>query len=463
MAAWCGGTVRPATRMYGPPSSPPGMISTCPKKKFWRLLLGFLERALSLELLAEASGLKEPECSKYLGQLVENSIARREGDRFSLHQLVRDFVREGLDSESRKEVIQSQIVSAACVYADRYSVETATGYDKLEGELDNLKGAIDYAEQSSAWANLIDIARPLLESRILDIRGYWDMAVKIGRAGMAAAERNSSWSVFAIFADSVAKVMQAQGDHNEADHLLQRSQEIQENTGATLVPEVRGIFRQAESALKKGDCATARDLCAKAVDLSRELKKQSEVASGLNLLGEIACNEGDYQRAKELLQESLDMSQSLGHLSSVAISLQQLSMVALAQKDYLSATQFCKKSLEARKQMKEPAGISRSLHQLGLIAEAQGDYLNARTFYEDSLRISRGLRYLPGEADTLYQLGVLAMAQNNPTEGRSFIEQSARILDNLDQTRAKSVRDDLEEYRQLHSGGVSGRHRYVSL
>jgi len=63
-------------------------------------------------------------------------LVERQGDRLSLHELVRDFGRDILGENL--QAIRDQVLEAALTYANRYAEAAPEHPDKLEAELDNL-------------------------------------------------------------------------------------------------------------------------------------------------------------------------------------------------------------------------------------------------------------------------------------------------------------------------------------
>ncbi len=96
--------------------------------------------SVGLELLAELCGLPEIDCEDHLGELVRRSLVERAGDRFGLHQLVRDFGRQTIGADL--QALQDDALQVTHRFVEHHGQATPQDGDRLEAELGHLLGEV---------------------------------------------------------------------------------------------------------------------------------------------------------------------------------------------------------------------------------------------------------------------------------------------------------------------------------
>jgi tetratricopeptide (TPR) repeat protein len=480
-----------------------------------------------LEFLAEACELPSPdrdlrspggdlrlaECEDHLGGLVMRSLAQREGDRFTLHRLVRDFGRDapGGDPSAGSplppfgdlaelalnavkgqalEAAQDRVLRAAQAYVARYDQKTPEHHDRLEAELGNLLGAVRHAADRQAWTVVLALTDMLClpVSGVLGVRGYWAELVEVGRLGIAAAERSRDRGALARLAHNTAVTLQNQGDYAEARRLYGQSLETFQKLGnqAGIASSLHQLGRIAQD---QGDSAEARRLYGQSLETFQKLGDQAGIARSLHQLGVIAQDQGNYAEARRLYGQSLEINRKLGDQAGIALTiwglgniamdqgqqeearrcyreslaafeklgdiknqagvLHQLGRIAQDQGDYAEARRLYGQSLETFQKLGNQAGIASSLHQLGNVAYLQGDYAEARRLYGQSLEIEQKLGDQAGIASSLHQLGRIAHDQGDYAEARRLYGQSLETFERLRSPHAETARRNLAKVEEM--------------
>lgn len=381
-----------------------------------------------LELLAEICGMSQTECEDHLGRLVARSLVEREGDRIALHQLVRDFGRDILDTDL--PTIRNQVLEAMQAYATRYSNNTPEEHDKLEAELGNLVNALRYAAYRKAWRIVTGLVDPLTYGGVLNSRGYWSDLVAVGQLGILAVEESGDERALAALTHNVAVTLGKQGNYDEAHRLLLQSLEISEQLGNRRGMAVC-LLNLGVVAQDQGNHSEARRHLLESLEIYEKLGDQIGIAISLQNLGVIAQDQRDYGEARHFFLKSLEIFEELGDPDGIAGCLINLGGIAQDQGDYDEARRLYQYGLEINKKLGDQASIASCLHNLGRIALLQGEYDEARHLFHQSLEIKKKLGNQAGIANTLHELGVIVKDQGGYDEARRLFHQSLKIKEEL--------------------------------
>ena len=141
----------------------------------------------------------------------------------------------------------------------------------------------------------------------------------------------------------------------------------------------------ALTAYYQGDYVGARRYEEESLRLSRELKLDDRIASGLSNLGMIAQAEGDSRSARSLLEESLKKAREINDAVLIAQPIHNLSDLALEEGDYGRACELATEALSRWRSVDDLEGISLALVNLGLAAIELGELREAERLLRDGL------------------------------------------------------------------------------
>jgi nucleoside phosphorylase/Tfp pilus assembly protein PilF len=158
-----------------------------------------------------------------------------------------------------------------------------------------------------------------------------------------------------------------------------------------------------------------------------------EVASTLNILGNVAELQGDLSGARALQERALRIKEAAygPEHPEVAITLGNLGNVARLQGDLSGARALQERALRIKEAAYGPEhpAVARTLNNLGLVARDQGDLSGARALLERALRIKEAAHgpEHPEFANTLGNLGNVARQQGDLSGARALYERALRI------------------------------------
>jgi tetratricopeptide (TPR) repeat protein len=351
-----------------------------------------------------------------------------EGRRLTLEGLTRELARARLSQDRRADEFRRRFVAYFQRYAQGHAEKTAEHFNALEPEKDNVLSAMDVAFQFMDWNRVMAIRSALEE--FLDLRGYWDEAIRAGEQAVAAAREANDDLALAAFSGNVGTMRQGRGEYPAAKTAHQEALEAFRKLGSEKNVAV-ALHQLGMLGQDQGDLAEARRLYQESLAIKKKLGDQSGIATSLGQLGTLAQAQGNPAEARRLYEESLAIKKNLGDQSGIAKSLHQLGRVAEDEGDLAEARRLYEESLAIDRNLGDQSGIAKSLHQLGMLAQRQGKLPEARRLYEESLAIHKKLGDQSGIASSLHQLGMLAQDQGKLAEARRLYQESLEIARKL--------------------------------
>jgi tetratricopeptide (TPR) repeat protein len=331
------------------------------------------------EAVCVSDGLDAFEMLDLLAQLVNKSLVTteaREGEtRYRMLDTIRDYALDKLDAAGEAEQVRDRHLEYFLALAETAepqlrSREQSAWVHRLETELDNVRGALDWCMQQPARAG-VGLRLVGILAWFWELRGY----LNEGRQRVATALAHASGAV----------------------HLAWRAQAL--NAAGRL-------------AFVQDDLETAQVQLEESVELADRVSDQWLMLTARHNLANVLALRGEHEAARALHATSLELGKAIGDPWGMAWALMGLGRAALARGEYDAARAYFEESLVLRRGMHDQWGIARSLKELGDVARLQGDYGTARARYAASLAIHQALgqtgfmmRVLPDLAYVVHQLG----------------------------------------------------------
>jgi predicted ATPase/DNA-binding CsgD family transcriptional regulator len=320
-------------------------------------LLGDVEQALFRRLSVFAGGCTleavENVCDgdlETIGSLVDESLVRSDGERFSMLETIREYAIETLNASSDANDVRRAhaayylgVVRAAA--AGLATSDQALWRAGLEADHGNLRAAIRWSLDDGDTATALDICT-FLAGFWLE-RGYLGEGRLLLDEALAAPVEPSPTRARALTANGV--LSHYQGDYDRAD-----------------------------------------ELCGVALELSRSLGDQRGVAEAVTGLALVRRTRGDYREAESLFQEALSIYEGLGAEEGTARTLYRYGIALMLAGEADRARPLFDGSLELSRRFGDSTGVALGLQGLAFTRRAGAD-LEARMQIEESLDILRGL------------------------------------------------------------------------
>ena len=405
------------------------------------LALSLFTPSATREALAAAAGFGDDQ--KVLNEAVKCLRALwlikgiDQNRRFTVEGFTRSLARARLSKDARAAEFSQRFADYFRSYAEDRAKPSPENYDELEAEKGNLLCAVDAAFGIQDWDSVMRI-RDILED-FLFTRGYWDEAIRSGEQAEAAAREAGDDFMASYFTTCVANIRMHRGEYVEAGMAYRKALEIsrrlgRENNVAVCLHQL-GTLAQSQ-----GDLEEARQLYVESLEIKRRAGDQGGIAMTLHQLGRLAQDRGELDEARRLYDESLLIAEKLGNLGGIAATLRQQGAVALQQGRPQEARDLSRKSLEINIRLGDQIGISRTHYQLGLIAQWEDHVDEAGSHFRESLEISKKLGNKQGIALSLFELGIIARERGDKTEAAGFFQEALGLFELLGSPYAEEAR-----------------------
>jgi predicted ATPase/transcriptional regulator with XRE-family HTH domain len=308
-----------------------------------------------------------------LSALMNKSLLRRnESQRYSLHELVRQYAQEQLHQpEERAEAHNRHLAyfAALAEEAERQleGPEQVTWLERLEQEHDNLRAALGWAFE-------------------------------------APHERSEPVEVGLGLASALFRFWQGRGHLREGCAWLERG--LQGDASARVKAKALNILGWLINQQGQHDLATA--LLQESLALYRELADAKGVAYALDSLGDAAWLQAEFQQAKAYYEESLALFRILDEAWMVGMSLCSLGRLHLDHGELEPAANLLEEGLTVLRPLADQRGIALSLLNLGRVSLGRGDYERAAGQVKESLALFQALGNKLDMADCFQVLASLA-------------------------------------------------------
>jgi tetratricopeptide (TPR) repeat protein len=405
------------------------------KTTFSNLSACFAETT-GLELLSMLGETTESEMQDRLAQLVRRSLVNRDGDRYSLHALLRDYGRgelgDGLSG------VQDRLIDCLAEYAQKYKQVIPEHLDHLEAENENLFKGLEYTKNSERMFEIL-----ITISEFLNIRGYWDEQVKIGKIAIKLSKTKSLYAVELLIKNNTANILFNQGNLEESNlfysEILKTSIRLENSFYSAIAFKGLGdIFSY------RNNHDSAEKNYKKSLRIFKAIGKNQYIPGLLHQLGIISQKRENYDVARDFHSKSIEAFWEIGDELGVLSSLHELGIIAMSKNEYDISKNFHKKSLEISKKLRDKQGTSNSLQQLGNVAYYQRDYESAKDYYNQSIKISRELGYQYGTANSVGQLGFIAEAQGQTALACQYFRDALELFEKIRSPHTEIIRESLE-------------------
>jgi DNA-binding SARP family transcriptional activator/predicted ATPase len=314
-----------------------------------------------------------------LAALVARSLLRHApGDRFQVHELLRQFGAEKL---------AVQAAEAAAVTAQHAAYYAAF-----------------LAERESALKSAAqEVALRAIEDDIANVRRAWEWSIEaVGMNSSTALNtlRNSQETLLMFY--------WLRSWYHEGAALFARAAAVAEQTGVDerLVGQL--LARQARCMEFTAPAAEATALYQRSLDMCGAQHADRDSALPLYGLGYMAHLQGRFAEARQNYESSLALYRAAGDQWGAANVLSNLCLTLRRQGEFEAARRCGLQSLELRRAIGDRRGIASAQNNLALIYTALGEHAAAAPALEESVAICRDIGHPIGEANALTTLCQLA-------------------------------------------------------
>ena len=355
----------------------------------------------------------------------------------------------------------------------------------LEAERANLHAAAGYAAATARPLYAMSI--PAAMAGFLETRGYWDQALALHQAALAAARRAGDRAGQAyvllllspmqlVTGDTPAAVASATGALQLYRDLGDRAGQAEALNQIGFLHQVTDDYPAAAAELGQalelfgdlghrrgqgdaliwlgevhrftGDYPPAIACLRQAAELCRDTGHRWGQARALINLGAVQQPTGDYPAAAATLRQAQALCRDLGDRNEQANVLTELAAVQRLAGDNPAAAASSQQALSLFRDLPQRSNdAANAFNELGLVQQLTGDYPAAAASHQQALKLFRDAGSRLGQAETLNSLGELA---SRTADGRQARDHHAQAL-----AIARDLGTPLEQARALEGTGHS--------
>ena len=339
-----------------------------------------------------------------LSELVDKGLLRREtvagtDPRFQMLATVQEYANELLSAGADPDELRERHAAFVTELAERAEFglegdDQATWLAVVERELDNVRGALEFAFHS-------------------------------GRAALGLH-----------IVSSLGRFWRAHGHVTEARRWLKQGLAL----AGDLPPGVRAfaVWTAARQAMAQHDYDAAAPLVREANALFRESGHEREVVFSLCELADLELIHDEVDRAGALADEAGTVAEALGDTRTISAVVQLRASVAEARGEYGRAQELSTEALALRRTLGDRLLVVDSAYNLGEAAFAAGDHDHAQKAIEECLALSRELGDTLHQAAALCVLGEVALLDGAVERAEGLLRESLEIYAGLPDDRASA-------------------------
>jgi tetratricopeptide (TPR) repeat protein len=309
--------------------------------------------------------------------LVRRRLSPRDGvSRYAMLETIREYALERLDEnepeqETRRRHARFFLDLAERAYPQMRGAETGIWLDRIEADLDNLRGALGFALAQNDSETALRLAGAL--ARYWIVRGQLAEGRRWLQAALAEPGQDEVRPRALI---GLALLDLEQGELERPEALAEEALALALEH-ADPVEEARAAGLLADVAWYRSDLALARTRYERAVDASRLAGDKREVAINLHNLAEVCRVAGDADVAEGYLQECLHLFMELQDPLGQGGTMLILVNLAAARGDREQSMSFLTRATEQFLSIRHVGGIAECLVASGRLAADRGELATA--------------------------------------------------------------------------------------
>jgi predicted ATPase/DNA-binding CsgD family transcriptional regulator len=176
------------------------------------------------------------------------------------------------------------------------------------------------------------------------------------------------------------------------------------------------------------DSVRAKDLAARAVEISNRLGERYVLHQALATLGKVALDSGELTEARRLTDTSVTLAVELNDLSNLSAKLARLAHQAMDECQFVNALDLHDRRAANYRLLGNRRWLAQALHDLAISARLVGDTDRALCAFEESLALCRSLGQAGEVASVNASLGHLHWQRGALGDASLLFERSLRSL-----------------------------------
>ena len=309
-----------------------------------------------------------------VASLLDKSLIRREGERFSMLETIREFALERLEESGEADRISRRHAEymtelAESVEYDYLGPEQATVRERFRTEWDNVRAALGWSLESGEielGLRLVGALAMVWLDQNLAVEGERWLDAFLARPQPIDAEVRAK----ALMAGATIAGVRSQYElsFSRAEEALEYFRSVGSERGIAWA--LTGL---AVAPLELGKPEEARPMLEEAEALHRRFGYDAGIRRVLHLQGQQAAAVGDTERGRQLLEESAELSRARADMFSAASSIHSLGDLELASTNLDAAEENYREGLRVSWEIGSDRLVCYGVAGLAAVAVERGD------------------------------------------------------------------------------------------
>ncbi|RBM17256.1 transcriptional regulator [Prauserella sp. PE36] len=373
--------------------------------------------------VAALAGIEQAAAQRVLEGLVdEHLVSAVTGDRYRLHDLLRDYARDLVEEDEPGE--RAEAVARLlrwCLHASRAARRVLNPLDEVPAEQESEPGRIPRFGDTGAALSWLEAEHATLIAAV-DVaieHELWGVAWRQTAVLRAYLERRSDWPLW--IATSHKGLMAARRDG-----------------------DLRGeAWMLSDLGVAHGQCGNLEesvDHLTRSLEISRRVGDPFFAARSLNNLGVAVAMRGDQHAAITHLREALELDRRAGLSVLGGRVRNNLGHAHARLGEHDTALRYFREALDLADEAEDPRNYATVLHSFGAGLARLGRYDEAVPALRRALDIDRRNRFRSAQAEALETLGDTYWKAGEHGRAVECLEEAIAILDDLGHPHVENVR-----------------------
>ncbi|MFE1936523.1 cyclophane-containing RiPP biosynthesis TPR protein HaaT [Streptomyces sp. NPDC059474] len=429
------------------------------RQRFFQALGRYPGTDLDAYAGAALGSVSVAEARRHLDALYDDHLIEEQpGDRYRLHDLLRDYA-HGLTDGERAGMDDVQTITRVCTYylaaltgANNHIVRTGAPAPPPPPQDDTSRAETPPAESRAAALEWLENERPnvlacIRRANNLDLHelvirlaaamapflrqaGPWDQAVGLHRTAADAARRAGDRQALAGALAELGVVRRFMAAYPEATQALNEAvteyEAVGDQQGKAAALNQAGIVWYLTA-----DTEAAARAQTEALALYREVGDRFGQANALADLGMVRRQTSQFDASVEAQTEALSIYRELHDQYGEANSLRDLGVVHCLMGEYELAARRHHEAFDIYRELDDRVHQAYALNELGLVRRLTGDLGGAREDHARALEHYTELGDRFGRANSVRHLGAVERVSGNVAEAARLVEEALSMYRDL--------------------------------
>ena len=414
-------------------------------------------------------------------RLVEHSLVQAGAGRYEIHELLRQFADEQLDTAGERietEQRHHQFFLAFVAEHERqiFREQPVQAMGKIRNELDNIRHAWRLASVHSDVQALGQSACTLaLFYKLYGASSEWDQMVVLAITQLQArlghtADDTALRRVLSRLMALAGSVCIQQGKHSQAHTWAEQAIELGTASGDS-IGNITGMLVMGQTLRRQGQSEQAREILERTAALAHHYQQSGAWAeqvaevefTAYNWLCSIALTGDEYAAAFRYVEQGMRLCQRLGKVAGTMIMQSDQLDIAFATGDYAAARRHGEEALKLSQQLMHRRMEAALYRVLGVLARLKGDYTQAHELAAQGLDSFRAMGDLVGQVTTCNDIGYVHFLLGDYAGAQSWFERVLSALRAADMPAREVLQTSLRLAQLAQAVGDSERALFYAI